>query len=926
MLQKQLEESEERNFELEANIATIQAETTYQVKTETQTWEEKVKYLEKQLQRQTTERRMAEVKLSEVKRLSVPGKSDSSLFSPPWKDRRKSDPLHHPPAVRPQEAAMRSSSIDRTPILTSDTSRYHAGANSVDNAMASSSQSTEYTNNTGKRDTAPKQRGIPVSENKTQQFEKTTKIKDADKKEISSISNSHLLITSASQVAVSLLQDMNDLMASTIRQLHRDDLEMYSQGINPLCQDWERIQSALRELINTNTSCNGNNKHTAGIELVVWTVLEIVASRKGDCISFEASSISNNLTVGGSRNDKSRRKRREATIETAIMINGGEESSSHYDGKQSHISCSKDMKDRPVTVHILNLLTFLERVIRLSTDARTFLTRELLYSSSASEANTMQDIDVTAETATSNSYGPGKTQKQTGDSPLPDDVHSSQAIRQSYKRRRIFAPRGITQPDLQVSKTRFHQPTASSKGSFSLFFGWMKSILFGQFMASDYDKSLWEEHTITETQNLEDLILLTFLKILSILFWESGCVCDERQLKDIASSDMWSISGLNSNLRSSIRIGEVLLFSLICSGKIDRDVSDEATVDSQESADLNSSRRQSLKSTDLLSAVFRSLRRRHHSEAVSGTNSVTATTEHLGYNARYTQLSEFQIKYTVINLYQKILASPSGSAFSRRIVFPGCSSDEGECVLFILYELDLCVRFLKESVSLDRRGLSNPCKFHNETAGKEVTGGAIKDEILDSSIHAMKVILNIIKFLIAYFQVDPPNGVAFLYHNYYLHGESKLHWCHQVTSRRKRHSEAGASGTREKSGISSLVEGLEYVVSALLGDTLQEKTKSQALRLESAYLLGLLVHSEMQLFALLLSHIQSVDYLAKSMFGDNVTSLLHLIGDAKACFRSSCSLISQYSHSCAFIDNSSRCHAQQLLEEIKLDEEEETPL
>jgi hypothetical protein len=148
-----------------------------------------------------------------------------------------------------------------------------------------------------------------------------------------------------------------------------------------------------------------------------------------------------------------------------------------------------------------------------------------------------------------------------------------------------------------------------------------------------------------------------------------------------------------------------------------------------------------------------------------------------------------------------------------------------------------------------------------------------------------------IKFLIAYFQVDPPYGVAFLYHNYYLHGESKLHWCHQVTTRRKRHSEAGASGTREKSGISSLVEGLEYVVSALLGDTLQEKTKSQALRLESAYLLGLLVHSEMQLFALLLSHIQSVDYLAKSLFGDNVTSLLHLIGDAKACFRSSCSLI-----------------------------------
>jgi hypothetical protein len=127
----------------------------FQYKTLLKQEEDKVKYLEKQLQRETTERRIAEVKLSEIKRSSAAtgagaavvtaivqprgtavaaasrGKSSmyvNGIHSPPWKHRRKSDPLHpplHKESNPPTEAlAMRT-------FIPSTSNHSNLGSNTV---------------------------------------------------------------------------------------------------------------------------------------------------------------------------------------------------------------------------------------------------------------------------------------------------------------------------------------------------------------------------------------------------------------------------------------------------------------------------------------------------------------------------------------------------------------------------------------------------------------------------------------------------------------------------------------------------------------------------------------------------------------------------------------------------------------------------
>jgi hypothetical protein len=951
--------SEERNFDLEADIVTIQAETMFQVKTVIKEREDKIKYLEKQLQRETTERRIAEVKLSEVRRSSAVvavttaaggGKDSmhctkSGLLSPPWKDQRKSDPIHpslykenNPPlealgsTIGSKTARNTAVHIDKEPnnahykdlgattdFGSSDTPSLRQG--SCAQVTDQPCTDLESKNN----DIITKQQHqIPVSSEckQPQQHVKGFGPEEGSR-------NTTTYDTTA-QIAIDLLQDVSQLTAELSQQLDDHEVSYYKQRPAPLWNDWEQLKAILCEVIDAYRSnarigvpevigTSPSPHSTVSIELVTLTVLDIIARHKSDYRGV----IQQRPTF----NRGSNRCHYESCVEISRNNN---ENKSVEPNPDSYSQCDDPSygrrslnyteEQRILGLHILNLLIFLERIVRLSSVARVFSIRGLLWSSSYNAStnkqhSTEQNIP-NSKAKTINGSRLDSIQKRICGS--QDHGNSSQLARRG-KRRRIFVTSGVasgvtSQPDPSVSCFQQSGILLHSE-SFSLFFCWMKGLLFH---CNDwYDMSSTTEHEtkakVTSNRSiqpslrcLDDLILLTLLRLLSTLVWESDSSADEMCLRMIRADRELPLNASHvPNHHSSTAsgdLGEEVLASLIYSSQSDRNIKAVADNENHQPASLKNSTLQPLQFVDVLSSMFRSLVRRRHSDLPSRRVS--------------SSLPELHMKCTVVQLYQKILSSTCGLAFSRLVVTSDSTSVKGECILLALHELDFCLKFLKKSSFPQAKKLCNSRIFKRNGSEKESECVSLSDEV--SNVITVKLTLNIVKMLISYLQVDPLNGAAFLHHKYHLHGESKLSWLGETKSPKNQHS----MNTQPKSGVASLIEGLEFASSTLLCVSSQKKNSCE-MSIERAHLLGLLIHSEMQIFSMLLSHIQSVDHSMQPVFGDQMSSLLHIIGDSKACFCSSCCLIAQYSDSCSFIDDASRYSAQHLLEEIKLDEEDE---
>jgi hypothetical protein len=933
----------------------------FQYKTLLKQEEDKVKFLEKQLQRETTERRIAEVKLSEIKRSSVAtgagaavvtaivqprgtagaaangGKSSihvNAIHSPPWKHRRKSDPLHlplHKESNPPTEAlAMRTfipstnnhSNLGSNAVAKKTAAHVVKEPNNMQHHVDHGITTTDFSNNYP----SSLQQGSCLQDN-DRQSKACTNIENTGKNSIGKqqcqtplIGSNFKQAISGSQhqnrsrpamlhdstfqiIAIDLLQDITQLTTELSQQL--DDYGRnyyYQQTPTSLWNDWEKIKAILCESIEASSGASNTHRSSlAGVQLLIMIVVDMIAHRRSDYIENVTS------TTFNPRN-RNEIFHYEVGCETTQCIHEDKDNltSSNQDvvneiSQTINPSPSKGTIEQYIIgLHVLNLLIFLERLVRLSFTARSCLITGLLMStsthSSTCRLGSIDEQHLNSKAAANNQNRLHKNQKRKCD--FRDDGNSApfMDVFHRNKRKRIFLTSGLNadvapQADpydksLQLQSSSYHAE------SLSLFFGWMKYLLFD---CNDLCVMATAKYDTTETVRSErpchpsmrfsdDLILLALLRLISTLICESDLTSDQTCFKNLMLNA--SQGTTRHSTCDSGNLGEELLARLICSSQSDRDQEKISDTDNHPPDSSKRYTHDALPLVDLMSFV---LGRQHDYDAQDA--SITKC------------IPDLPMKCSIFQLYRKMLSSACGLAFSHLTMTSDYAKAKGECMLLTLHELDLCLRFLKNSTY---------------SQSKSYTASSIVIKMDHAGV--VKLTLNIVEMIVAYLQIDPIQCATFLHRKYQVHRESKLSWCEKWKPMKSLNSRSTKSA-QERSGIATLVDCLEYSVSSLLSVSTHGGCIYK-MNVEFAHHLGLLIDSETQLFSLLLLYVQRLDHSIQPEVKDKMSSLLQIIGDAKSSFCSSCCLLAQFSEFCPFIGNTSRCVAQCLLEEIKLDEED----
>lgn len=890
--------------------------------------EDKVKYLEKQLQRETTERRIAEVKLSELRRSSAActgavvaagqprgtaagsgGKNSMSahgILSPPWKHRRKSDPLHSPlhkkhnppmAALASRSAKTTAAHADKEPnnmqhvdggIATTDSSNNYLSSRQQGSCSQGTDRQSKACTDSENRDNSSiekQQCQAPVSDSNVQQTISGSQHQNTDRPVV--------LHDPTCQIAIDLLQDISQLTAELSQQL--DDFGKsyyYQQTPTSLCNDWEKLKAIICETIEASAGARASHRsYFAGIQLLIMTVVDMIAHRRSDYCENITSTTSN------SRNGMSHYEGGGETAQTIkedknnlTPIDQNDENDSSQSINPSRRKSSKATEEQRIFgLHVLNLLIVLERLVRLSSTARSCLITGLLMSSSShSSSGSMDQQHLNSKAAANNQNSSHANQKRNRVSDIRDHGSSAPFVNAFHrnKRRRIFFMSGDSNDVAHPYGNRFQlQSSSYHTESLSLFFCWMKCLLFdcnescvmatGENVTKETVRSTRPCHPSMHC--LESFILLTLLRLISTLICESDLLSDEMCLKNLTFNSSHGTKGLPAY--DSGNLGEELLASLICSFRSERfkDKTSDAENHSPDSSKRGT--HNALLFVDLMCFVLG----RQHGQDAPGTSIGKC-------------IPDLQMKCSIFQLYRKILSSACGLAFSHLTMTSDNATVKGECMLLTLHELELCLRFLKQSTYAQ---------------SKSYTAPSIALQVGYTDV--VKLTLHIVDMIVAYLQVDPLQCATLLHRKYQVSRESKLSWCRNSNDRSENYAQ-------ERSGVATLVDCLGYSVSTLLSVSSQGGYMHK-MNVEFAHHLGLLIDSETLLFSLILMHVQRLDqsFLHEA---NHMSSLLHIIGDAKSSFCSSCCLLAQFSDFCPFISNTSRSVAQCLLEEIQLDVED----
>ena len=923
------------------------------------------------MQRESTERRIAQASLAEYKRsaaaaqsrggsarsslgIDVGNRLDSGGASPsfglltsPWAARKSNHLQSNDQSVAFDNAykadMQESSTVDRTSaaaLYNGETSNASLEAAELANFAFDNLDANDFNQGapegqdsswnefqSNSKDEARKKQGVPVSESKQQKGRSDDGGNPNTDDDYPAQQLSAVPPSSATLLAIDLLQDVSQLMTLSSEQTYEAE-SFLQQSIR---HDWEKLQAVLREIIDSYTvTTDSTYRPSIRIDVLVHVVLEVIVYRNSYLSKEGVEAQLTRCNMSADENTSNETK----NSSSKVSVNRNSKNSKRNEKSQGNGGQSRTnqqvLQQRIIAHHVINLLIFLERVLRSSSEAR-LLMREMLLQCDEQEREEPGSEVISGTKGTEQMTSSRKRRGVT----LNQETHACQTVDIYHRKRRriVSASHRLSKigPCVQldnITKPPWQRDWCTT--TCSRFFGWMERIFFGNFgrrvfdgvellFPATHDKT---EFCPTNLHGLAHLRLLTFLRILSVLVWECNIRVDElpvtKALPKDTSAPLWN------------KLFERFLFRNQDVQSERHRVSDEASEEDESTASSHT-QLQASHSSDLLSSVLHLLGTRIYRDAKRATvepsrimkNQITSL--NFGDHAKFLSLRELQIKCTVVELYQKCFTSFSSIKFSQHVLAENSAQNIGQCMLAVLHELYFCIRFLKRSTLLPSKAFRDSRESDAARPRNKVEDAAIVDEWSSPITCTIKLVLNIVKLLIAYVQADPVNGVGLLSCKYDVQGESKLSWFVEASTHRNSRSRSSVN-KRAKSGIGTLIEGLEYSVFSLFRDPGMDRAECLISSLENSHLLGMLVKYEMQLFVVLLSQIQNIDQSTQSIFGNHASTLLQMIGDAKDCFCSSCCLIAHYSKSCAFIDDPARCHAKQLLEEIDLDEEDEAAL